>query len=374
MSSSHTNRRRSDALVGIIVLAVSAAVVAWLALTKAGSGLFPPPAATTQGKEIRSLYDIVFAFAAVIFFLVEGLIVWTVIRYRRQPGDDELPAQTHGNNIAEITWTVVPTLIVAFLFIVSWGTLNSVNAVSPNPAIHIRAVAAQFQWQFDYLDQDGKTKLFTQAVATADGGGGLVVPVGENIELQLSSADVIHAFYVPRFLFKRDVVPGLNNRFDFTVDPSEAGQTIRGQCAELCGVGHRIMLFDVLPMTSTNYDAWLQQQLVKAKATPPPAPSGAPGGGPAAQLKLVAKNIAFDTKALTATAGQPFQIVLDNEDPSIPHDVWIKDSGGNIVFKNDTVSGVATQTYNAPALQPGTYAFYCSVHPIPAMTGTLTVK
>ncbi|HEY8868233.1 MAG TPA: cytochrome c oxidase subunit II [Candidatus Limnocylindrales bacterium] len=374
MSSSPTKRRRSDALVGIMVLALSAAVVAWLAFTKAGSSLFPPPAATTQGKEIRGLYDIVFAFAAVIFFLVEGLIVWTVIRYRRQPGDDELPEQTHGNNIAEITWTVVPTLIVAFLFVVSWGTLNSVNAVAPNPAVHVRAVAAQFQWQFDYLDQDGKTKLFTQSVATADGGGGLVVPVGQNIELQLSSADVIHAFYVPRFLFKRDVVPGLNNRFDFTVDPSEAGQTIRGQCAELCGIGHRVMLFDVLPMTSTNYAAWLQQQIVKAKATPAPAPSGPPGGGPAAQLKLVAKNIAFDLKDLTATAGQPFQIVLDNEDSGVPHDVWIKDAGGNIVFKDDTVNGVTTKTYDAPALKAGTYSFYCSVHPIPAMTGTLTVK
>ena len=86
------------------------------------------PAVTDRRSTIRDLYNTVFAIAVVIFFVVEGLIIWTVLRYRRKPGDDELPPQTHGNAVAEVVWTVVPTLIVAFMFVISWQTLNSVEA------------------------------------------------------------------------------------------------------------------------------------------------------------------------------------------------------------------------------------------------------
>ena len=94
------------------------------------TGLYPPQAVTEQGQAIRDLYTIVFLVAVAIFFVVEGLILWSVIRYHRKPGDDTLPPQTHGNNIAEAVWTIVPTLIVAFLFVISWQTLNVVDATS----------------------------------------------------------------------------------------------------------------------------------------------------------------------------------------------------------------------------------------------------
>jgi plastocyanin len=110
-----------------------------------------------------------------------------------------------------------------------------------------------------------------------------------------------------------------------------------------------------------------------ASAAPSSSPSGAPSGAVGAQLQLVAKNIAFDKKDLSAAAGQAFQIVLDNEDVGVPHNVWIKDATGNIILKDDFFSGVDTKTYDVPALQAGTYTFYCSVHNIAAMTGTLTV-
>ena len=370
MSSTPTKRPASDMVVGVIVVAVLIALVTLIVVSGAGAKLFPPSPATVQGKDISSLYDIVFAIAAVIFFLVEGLIVWTVLRYRRRPGDNELPPQIHGNNVAEIAWTVIPTIIVLALFVISLGTLNRVDAVSASPDIHIRAVGAQFQWEFDYLDKDGKTKLFTQFVPTAAGGGGMVVPVGENIEVQLNSKDVIHAFYVPRFLFKRDVVPGQTNVFDFTVDPSEAGSTFRGQCAELCGIGHQIMLFDVVAKTPAEYTSWLNDQIAKANATPAPAASGAPTGE---ILKLTAKNVAFDTHDLTATANQPFTIDFTNADTGIPHDVQIKDASGAIVYKGQQLNAAGQVQDAVPALAAGTYTFYCSIHPIPAMTGTLTV-
>ncbi|MBA2700085.1 MAG: cytochrome c oxidase subunit II, partial [Chloroflexi bacterium] len=241
-------------LIGGVLLAIAAGVDLTSTGQQALSGLFPPIAVTEQGERIRDLYTIVFLIAAVIFFVVEGMIVYTVLRYRRRPGDDELPVQTHGNPIAEVVWTVVPTIIVAFLFIISWQTLNEVDTVSATPETRIRAVAGQFQWSFDYLSPDGETVLYQQFVPTGEEGG-MTVPTGRKVRLDLTSQDVIHAFYVPQFLFKRDVVPGRVNTFEFNVKDEDAGQTFRGQCAELCGAGHRIMLFEVHAKTPAEFDA-----------------------------------------------------------------------------------------------------------------------
>jgi cytochrome c oxidase subunit II len=284
MSSSPRSRTSQTA---IFALAVGAAVIG-LSLILVGlgvnflrageifiGGLFPPVAVTSQGAQIRDLYTIVFLIAVAIFIVVEGLIIWTVIRYRRKPGDDALPPQTHGNNIAEFVWTIVPTILVIFMFVISWQTLNQVDKSSDDAQTKIRAVAGQFQWTFDYLAPDGKTILYTEFIPLVSSDGGMIVPAGRTVQLSLVSNDVIHAFYVPQFLFKRDVVPGRVNKFDFKVDEDQAGQTFRGQCAELCGSGHAIMLFDVHAMTAAEFDSWLAEKV--ASTTPPPPPSGSPG-------------------------------------------------------------------------------------------------
>ena len=362
------------ALIVLVVALLAIAVARGVDLVRAASdvmgSMYPPPAATAEAREIRNLYDIVFLIAAAIFLVVEGLIVWSVIRYRRKPGDDVLPAQTHGHNIAEITWTLVPTIIVAFLFYISWQTLNSVDAVSRTPDIHVRAVAGQFQWSFVYLADDGRTEEFKQLLPSgAD--GGLVVPVGRKVQLDLESPDVIHAFYVPRFLYKRDVVPGQTNKFDFTLDESEAGQTFRGQCAELCGIGHRAMTFEVHALTQADYDAWLRKKIDEAaKGSAQPSGSVAP---PEATITLAAANLKFSTGTLDAPADKPFAIAFDNQDAGIIHDVAIQDSGGALVFNGQDVSGPAKTTDNVPPLKAGTYTFICTFHPV-QMTGQLTVK
>jgi plastocyanin len=199
----------------------------------------------------------------------------------------------------------------------------------------------------------------------------MYVPAGRDILLSLTSQDVIHAFYVPQFLFKRDVVPGRVNQFDFTVDPADAGQTFRGQCAELCGIGHSVMLFEVHALAPADFDAWLADAIAKANATPAPPPSGQAAGP---TLQLSALNVAYEQTALTAPAGTPFRIEFDNKDSGVPHNVSIhKDStAGQEVFKGDIFNGPAKRTYDVPALDAGTYAFACSVHP--SMTGTLTVE
>jgi cytochrome c oxidase subunit 2 len=286
MSSPPRTRPSTVALTAIAIgaitlIAVLVAIALGVDVIKYGetfvTGLYPPQAVTTQGQAIRDLYTIVFLVAVAIFFVVEGLILWSVIRYHRKPGDDTLPPQTHGNNIAEAVWTIVPTLIVAFLFVISWQTLNVVDTVSAAPETRIAAHAGQFQWSFDYLAEDGETVLYTQ-LAPIGPDGGMNVPTGRTIQLSLTANenDVLHAFYVPQFLFKRDVVPGRVNKFDFNVDEDQAGQTFRGQCAELCGAGHSIMLFDVHAMTAADFDAWLAGKVAEAAATPTPAASGSP--------------------------------------------------------------------------------------------------
>jgi cytochrome c oxidase subunit II len=349
-------------------------------------GLYPPIAVTTEGAEIRNLYTVIFLMAVAIFLVVEGLIIWSIIRYRRRPTDTELPPQIHGNNVAEIVWTVVPTLIVIFMFIVSWQTLNSVDTTSATTETKIRAVAGQFQWQFDYLGPDGKEVLYTELLPLVSQGGGMYVPAGRPVQLQLVSNDVIHAFYVPQFLFKRDVVPGRTNSFEFTVSAADAGQTFRGQCAELCGTGHSIMLFEVKALTGPEFDSWLADKVAEANATPAPPPSVEPGasgpapsgagggGGPGEVVQISAKNVMYEQSAITATADAPFQIDFKNEDPGTPHNVAIHlgSPTGEQVFMGKIFNGVADMTYDVPALPAGTYAFVCSVHS--SMTGTLTVQ
>lgn len=367
MSTSPRKRPASEAIVagGVVVLLI--AIVGIVFASGAGQALYPPKPATAEAVVTSSLYDIVFAIAVAIFVAVEGLIVWSILRYRRRPTDTELPPQTHGNNFVEVLWTLIPTVIVLYLFAISWNTLNTVDATSTDPDVRIHAIAGQFQWQFEYLDAQGN-HLATQTKPIGEGGG-MAVPVGRKVQVTLDSPDVIHAWYVPRFLFKRDVIPGQTNKFEFTVNADEAGQTFHGQCAELCGTGHRVMLFNVLAMTQSDFDSWLARLVEVENATPAPLPSGT------TTLTLVAKDIAYDKKALEVTAGAPFAIEFQNQDPAgVPHDVDIRQADGTVVKDQQTLDGGKTVTYSYDALAAGTYTFICSVHPIPAMTGTLTVK
>ncbi len=377
MSVSHRTRSAPGPIVaGLFVVVLLLVIVFALAtgtdlvgaLGAAVGSMFPLPSATVQGDDIRSLYNIVFFIAAAIFIAVEGLIVWTVVRYRRRPGDDELPAQTHGNNLAEALWTIIPTLIVAYLFFISWQTLNRVDAISDQPGLHVRATAGQFQWTFDYLAEDGKTVEYTQFVPTGDEGG-LSVPVGQPILVDLESPDVIHAFSVPRFLFKKDVVPGQTNQLEFTVNEAEAGQTFRGQCAELCGSGHAAMLFDIHAMTQADFDAWYEQATASATASGGPAESLPPNS---LTLEQTAEQVQFNKRELEAKANQPFAIHLENKDDTIPHDLDITGADGKKVFDGEVFPGPEDRVYQVDPLEAGTYEFFCSVHP--DMTGTLTVK
>jgi cytochrome c oxidase subunit 2 len=372
MSTSPRKRPASEAIIagGVVILLI--AIVGLVFWSGAGQWLYPPEPVTEEAREISKLYDLVFALAVGVFVVVEGLILWSIFRYRRRPGDVDLPPQTHGNNLVEALWTLIPTIIVLVLFWASWVTLQDVDALS-EPAqrdVHVKALAGQFQWQFEYLDPDGN-HIATQTDPSSAKGGGMAVPVGKNVYVTLVSGDVIHAWYVPHFLFKRDVVPGQVNQFEFRLEEDEAGQVFRGQCAELCGTGHRVMLFDVVAMSDGDFNAWLDALVEKENATPPPPPSGQ------AALEVTAKDIAFDTHELQVPADAPFSISFKNEDPAtVTHDIDIRQAAGSPTLQDEQpIPGGQSTQYSFEPLAAGTYQFFCSVHPgVPGMEGTLTVQ
>ncbi len=343
-----------------------------------GATLYPPDPVTVQGQDIHDLYNIVFLFAAAIILAVEAALLYIVLRYRRRELDDLLPEQTHGSTGVEVLWTLIPLVIVAFLFFVSWQAIGRVVAdPSQQAGVRVKVTGFQWCWKFEYLDAGVTAEVparNSKGENCRDDAGNppiLVVPVGQRIRLQLHSVDVIHAFYVPQFLTKLDVIPQANeardNVFDFT--PVAIGE-YRGQCAEFCGLSHAEMQFAVSVRSEADYQAWLAEQ----KNKPSPSASASPPPG-AVTLEIAAVPVQkFDKTTLQAPANQPFVIAFDNRDPGQMHDVSIQDAAGKLVLNGQPiVQGPGQATYVADkGLAPGTYRFFCIVHPT-VMFGTLQV-
>jgi len=334
-----------------------------LALLATACGMVPPEPHTKEAKEVFWLYNVILIMGGIVFVAVEGFIVYSVFRYRRR--DDRLPTQIHGNNLVEVIWTAIPTVIVLILFVLSTLTLNSISQASADPGVTIEVEGKQWSWVFHYLDDDGDPTNDVIVQGTALSGGVMALPVGEPVRLKLVSNDVIHSFFVPAFLMKRDLVPLPEekppNELEFTI--TEEG-TYSGQCAEFCGDLHAEMTFSVEAMSRADFDAWITA--IRSGATPPPPSVGAE----APVLTISARDIAFDKQELEVAAGQPFKIEFTNND-DLDHNVGIwKDD--EEVFRGEIFSGPETMTYLVNGLEAGEYRFICDVHP--SMTGTLTVK
>jgi cytochrome c oxidase subunit II len=327
-------------------------------------GMLPGHVVTEQGRQAADLYLPVFIIAVIVFFLVEGLLLFITLRFRRSRRDEGLPAQTHGNNRLEILWTAIPALVVTALFVLSTSVLLKVDATSAEPDLTVDVTGFQWQWTFDYKAQG------LSYTGAGDQGPEMVVPVDKTVLIRLQSQDVIHSFYVPQFFRKLDVVPGRINQFEVTV--TEQG-TFGGQCAEFCGLAHDAMFFTVRAVDQATFDQWVADEQAKAAATPPPLPSGAPAGA-VLQLTAVSVTDGFDPKELTAPADTPLTIQFDNVDTAAPHNVAIKGANPDGTdWIGLPISQPGTKAiYSVPPIAAGTYTFYCSVHA--NMTGTLTVQ
>ena len=193
------------------------------------------------------LFNVLLWVMVAVFVLVEGALLYSLIRFRRRPGD-ALPAQVHGHTALEITWTIIPTILILGLGI--WSVLTLFE-LEPPPAsantLEVTVTGHQWWWEFEYLDADGSGRFINTA-------NELVVPVGKPINLLLNSDDVIHSFWIPKLAGKVDVVPTRNNRMWFQGD--EIG-TFYGQCAEFCGIAHALMRFRVQVLSEADYMAWV---------------------------------------------------------------------------------------------------------------------
>jgi cytochrome c oxidase subunit 2 len=226
----------------ISLLLVSALVVGGCELPSLGA----PEPASEQGERIHDLWRAFAAAAVGVGVFVTVLLVYVVVRYRRR--SDDLPDQRPYNIPVEVVYTVTPLVIVAVLFGFSVATQLDLDDRSERPDHRIEVVAFQWDWQFRYPEDD--------VVVTGTPGdmAELVLPVGRTTRLDLQTADVIHNFWVPRFLSKRDMIPGIDNEMDVT--PTRVG-VYEGVCAEFCGIDHARMRFRVRVLERQAFDAWL---------------------------------------------------------------------------------------------------------------------
>ncbi len=182
-----------------------------------------------------------------------ALIFWCVIRYRKR--GEELPAQTRYNLPIEIVFTVTPVLVVSMLFYFTAVIQNEVNRTG-DAELTVSVQASKWNWTFAYpgTTVDG-TDDPVSTVGDSDYIPVLVVPTGTRILFEEKSADVIHSFWVPKMLFKRDVIPGVTNVFETSI--TEEGAYV-GRCAELCGTYHSMMNFEVRAVSPEQFAQWLE--------------------------------------------------------------------------------------------------------------------
>lgn len=225
-----------------------------VSVTSCSSSFGMPRGSTEQGQEIFGLWQIFFWVAIAVGALVYGLIAWSLIRYRRRrrESDTALGRQFHANVPLEIVYTAIPILIVIVLFTLSFGTEDRASSVTPTPDVVLRAEAFSWGWRFGFPDEG--IEVVSEPSAEGVPGPEILLPLGSTTRIELTSNDVIHAFWVADFLYKRDAIPGYVNEFDVT--PTELG-TYHGVCSEFCGLHHAYMTFTVRVVEPSEFDAWL---------------------------------------------------------------------------------------------------------------------
>ncbi len=238
--------------MGAALVAVLSGCVRTVGEVFGGFG-WPEVGISDQSAQMYDLWVGAVITALVVGGLVWGLIFWCIIRYRKR--GDELPAQTRFNLPMEVLYTLTPFLVIAVLFYYTVTVQTDADYLSPDPDVTVEVTAFKWNWQFGY-QRDGETVAST--TGTTEEIPVLVVPTGQTVQFLLHSNDVIHAFWVPELLFKRDVFPGpqLQTRFEITIPEGNQGAYV-GRCAELCGIYHSMMNFEMRVVSPQDYAAYV---------------------------------------------------------------------------------------------------------------------
>ena len=249
------NRRRTLASIGLI---------SSLALALSGCsaelqrGFLPDASGVTNHTDrIIGLWTTSWIVLLGVGVLSWGLMAWALIVYRRRKGETGLPQQLRYNMPIEALFTVIPLILVLGFFAFTARDTAAIEAKIENPDVHIEVIGKQWSWDFNYVDENvyysgiqaqftGVEENIMETLPT------LYLPVGKSVQIDLSSRDVIHSFWVVEFLYKKDMFPAKTNVMYFT--PLKEG-TYVGKCAELCGEYHSMMLFNVKVVSEAEYDA-----------------------------------------------------------------------------------------------------------------------
>ena len=231
------------------------------------------PPVSQDAQVINNLFLLLYVLSAFVFLLVEGLIVYSVVRFRRRSAN-EAPVQFHGNTRLEILWTVLPMILVAVIFVFGMNAMTRLEATGTlsDPLSHVHGIndqaaqrrveeakrvdmvikvtGRQWVWQFNY--PDGNFTVNQQ----------LVVPANKTVRLDIVTADVIHSWWVPAFGGMIDINPGEESNVWFNAQPG----TYTGQCSQFCGLAHAQMLIQVKVLPQAEYDAWYKQQTSSSAA------------------------------------------------------------------------------------------------------------
>jgi cytochrome c oxidase subunit 2 len=306
-------------------------VMAALALTIASPALAqgntPPSTLNPAGPNsaaIADLFNIVLIIATVVFVVVEGLILISAFRFRRRSKDTSEPTQVHGNTKAEIAWTILPALIVVTLFVMALQTQQTLDAKPAAAAeqMTVKVIGHQFWWEYQYPDL---------GITTATD---LVIPTGKVVNLELSSVDVIHSFWIPQLNGKTDAFP---NHVNFTWIQANTPGVYYGQCAELCGASHANMRAVVVAKTPEEFEQWVKEQQ---------APAAEPTDALAQQGQLVfSAGACIGCHAIAGTAAN------GKTGPDLTH-VGSRTSLAGGMLTN-TEGNLRRWLANPPALKPG---------------------
>ncbi len=258
----HVSSRRTRSSKPYLLLL---AVVAFVFTTAAcGRGELAQNALDPLGPEARTidrLWKLVFPIAVVIFFLVQGVIIYVIVKFRAR-SDEDAPVQVHGNAKLEIAWTIAPALILAVAGVFTVVTVFDINTKAAGAEVlQVKVTGHQWWWEYEYPEQ---------GIVTANE---LHIPAGRTVQIQLTSADVIHNFWPPKLAGKVYAIPGRNNYMKVNADkPGDYS----GQCAEFCGLSHANMRLRVIAHSAGDFDAWVSNQQKKSVPAPTTTSTTAP--------------------------------------------------------------------------------------------------
>jgi cytochrome c oxidase subunit 2 len=198
------------------------------------------------GTMVDKLFRTTVFWAAIVFVLVEGALLIAVFKFRGRPDDPE-PRQVHGHTGLEVVWTIIPAFILVMIAVPTIKTIFRTSSYAPGDVVQVEVIGHQWWWEFRYTDL---------GVVTANE---LHVPVDKTVNLRMTSADILHSFWVPQFAGKRDMFPKKHNPLWFKASVTGS---FAGQCAEFCGEQHARMGFVLHVQTQEEFDAWVAAQRV----------------------------------------------------------------------------------------------------------------